>query len=81
MREARQGQLLGDRVAADDRLRLQHQHLEAGRGQVGGADQPVVAGADHDDVGGSGSGAMVPPEELVVGSPVRMLCIRLQQTA
>ena len=50
VQEPRQGQLLGDRVAADDVLRLEHADLEAGLGEVGRADQPVVAGADDDDV-------------------------------
>ena len=48
--EARQRELLGERVPARRRPGLEHQHLEPGGGEVGRADQPVVARADHDDV-------------------------------
>ena len=38
-----------DRRAADPVRGLEHQHLAAGPGEVGGAHQAVVAGADDDD--------------------------------
>ena len=43
-------EFLGDRRAADDVPALQHPHLQPGRGQVGGADQAVVAAADDQDI-------------------------------
>ncbi len=51
VREARKGQLLGAGVPADGRPGLEHQDLEPGLGQVRRADQRVVAGADHHDLG------------------------------
>jgi hypothetical protein len=38
-------------VAADHLARLEHADLEPRRGQVCRADQPVVPGTDHDDIG------------------------------
>ncbi len=43
-------ELLGHRRAADDVAALQHRHLQSGAGEIEGADQPVVAAADDDDV-------------------------------
>ena len=43
-------EFLGDRRAADDRAALEHRDLEPGRGQVGGADQAVMAAADDERV-------------------------------
>ena len=59
--EARQGQLLGDGVAADDRLLLEDDDLEPGGGEVGRADQAVVPGADDDDVGAAAHAARTRP--------------------
>ena len=42
--------LLGDGSAAQHVSSLQHEHAPAGPGEVGGADQAVVAAADHDGV-------------------------------
>jgi hypothetical protein len=42
--------LLGDRRAADDVAALEHEHLPSGAGEVGRADQAVVAAANDDDV-------------------------------
>ena len=41
---------LGHRRSADDGTALQHGHLQAGAGEIEGADQAVVAAADDDDV-------------------------------
>src|SRR5690606_32261990 len=43
-------ELLGHRRAADHPAALQHAHLEPGAGQVGRADQAVVAATDNEDV-------------------------------
>src|SRR5690606_38256828 len=43
-------ELLGHGGAADHPAPLQHPDLQPGRGQVGGADQAVVAAADDQDV-------------------------------
>ena len=43
-------EFLRDRRAAHDRPALHHLHLEAGLAEIGGAGQPVVAGADDDGV-------------------------------
>ena len=43
--EARE-QLLGDRGAAEDVALLEDERLHPGPGQIGGADEPVVAAAD-----------------------------------
>ena len=48
--EARQGQFARDHAAAEPGIALEHQHLLAGRGQIGGGHEAVVAGADGDDV-------------------------------
>jgi hypothetical protein len=37
-------------AAADDGAALDHPDGEAGGGQIAGAGQPVVAGADNDDI-------------------------------
>ena len=42
--------LLGDGRAAEHVAPLEHEHAPAGPGEVGGADQAVVAAADHDRV-------------------------------
>jgi hypothetical protein len=47
-----QRELLGDRVAADDGLLLDHEHLKSGARQVRGGDQGVVSGSDHHHIGG-----------------------------
>ena len=47
--EARE-ELLGDRGAAEDVALLEDERLQPGPGQVGGADEPVVAAADDDRV-------------------------------
>jgi len=49
--ETRQRQLLGDGVATDPRLLLEHDDVEARSGQVCGADEAVVAGTDDHDIG------------------------------
>jgi hypothetical protein len=49
-------ELLGDRRAADHMAPFDHLNLEARTGQIAGAGQAVVAGADHDDVVGPGAG-------------------------
>ena len=43
-------ELLGDRRAADDAAALDHLHLQPGHAEIGGAGQPVVAGADDHDI-------------------------------
>ena len=43
-------ELLGHRGAADDAAALEQRHLQPGAGQVPGADQAVMAGADDDCV-------------------------------
>ena len=43
-------ELLGDRRATDEVAALQHAHLQAGAGEIGGADQAVVAAADDEDI-------------------------------
>ena len=43
-------ELLGHRRAADDAAPLQHRDLQAGAGEIEGADEAVVAAADDDDV-------------------------------
>ena len=48
--EARQGQLLGDAVAARDRPPFQHEAAVSGLGEIGGRDQAVVACAGNHDV-------------------------------
>ena len=48
--EARQRQLLGDDIAAEDRAALQHQAAVAGLGQIGRGHQAVVPRARDDDV-------------------------------
>ena len=50
--EARHGQLTGDHTAAEPGVALEHQDLLAGDRQVGRCHQPVVAGADRDDIEG-----------------------------
>src|SRR5690242_18247369 len=42
--------LLGDGRTADDAAAFEHEHLEAGFREVGGAHETVVAGADQDRV-------------------------------
>ena len=42
--------LAADRRAADPRVALEHQHLEAGAREIGGIGQAVVAGADDDGI-------------------------------
>ena len=59
--------LLGDAGAAEDFAPLEHEHLHAGPGQVGGGHQTVVAAADDDEIVGLGhrSGTILahPPAE------------------
>ena len=50
--EAGQRRLLGMAAAADARRALQPQHLGAGLGEIRRAGEPVVSGADHDEVMG-----------------------------
>ena len=45
-KEARCRKRLGDRHAADRGVALQHEHLEPGPGEIAGAGEAVVAGAD-----------------------------------
>ena len=40
----------GDRAAADQLAAFEHQHAASGSGQIRGADQAVVAGANDDCV-------------------------------
>ena len=42
--------LFGNGRPADNLPLFKHQHFEAGARQIGRVDQPVVAGADHDDI-------------------------------
>ncbi len=51
VREAGQRERLGPGVPAVRRGRLEHQHLEPRAGEVAGADERVVAGPDHHDLG------------------------------
>ena len=44
-------EFLRHRRAADDMPALEHGDLQPGRGEIGGADQPVMPAADDDDVG------------------------------
>ena len=57
--EARED-LLGDRRAAEDVALLEDERLQPGAGEVGGADQAVVAAADDDRVVGLGQGGRPP---------------------
>src|SRR5207249_4136458 len=43
-------EFLGDRRAADDGAALEHPYLEAGAGEIAGADEAVVSAADDDDI-------------------------------
>ena len=43
-------EFLGDRGAADDAARLEHRHLVAAPGEIVGADEAIMAGADDENV-------------------------------
>jgi hypothetical protein len=53
--ETGHGELAGDDAAAEPRVALEHEHFLAGRREVGGCDEPVVSGADGDNVGCGGA--------------------------
>ena len=44
-------EFLGHGRAADDVPTLEHGHLQPRRGEIGGADEPVMPTPDDDDVG------------------------------
>ena len=52
MDEAGVGQLLAGHGAAGNRISLEHLDGQPGARQVGGGDQAVVTGADHEHVAG-----------------------------
>ena len=54
--ETGEGNFLGDRQAADGMVLFQDQDLEPGPGQITGAGEAVVAGADDDGIVGFGHG-------------------------
>ena len=43
-------EFLGDGGAAQDMPAFEYRDLQAGPGEIGGADEPVMAAADDDDV-------------------------------
>ena len=52
--EARRGKLLGDRHAAIGLVALEHQDLQPGAGEIAGASEPVMSGADDNGLVGAG---------------------------
>jgi hypothetical protein len=66
---ARGIELAGDDAAAGPGLALQHQHLLAGLGEIGGRDQAVVSGAHGDDVVGVAHDGLI--ERRVIPGRIR----------
>ena len=52
--EARRGKFLGDRHAAIGLVALEHQDLQPGAGEIAGASEPVMSGADDNGLVGAG---------------------------